>query len=309
MTDLRERFRSLDRLPAPDLWREIETRSVAVAPSASRGYPLLLLAALAALLMLGAGAVAIGAGLISWPSAVRNTDPLPDIAWDGALRVEPSSGADNVRFGQRADGGLPPGEELGRWLWLGDSREQSLDDTAWIDIAGLWTAAGLGQGAWPLDVRFELGGSFVSSGTPTGYGFVLDINEDGEPDLMFGMDNEPDPGGKHHREWIADLRRGEVSINDSRDSFGHFAFDTFADTIYPGESNSPPHIVFSRERMAGREVVRFYVWAATVVDGVLVVDHAPDRGWLTKGVICRPVPTGPVLDLDPCPVPYPTPRP
>ncbi len=86
MDDLRRRFASLDRLPAPDLWAEIEQRAttmepvsrvsgvvtpVSVRPRRSGARSVLVyLAAAASLVALVAGAAAVGSGLVRLPAIV-----------------------------------------------------------------------------------------------------------------------------------------------------------------------------------------------------------------------------------------------
>jgi dipeptidyl aminopeptidase/acylaminoacyl peptidase len=94
MSSLRERFTTLDRMPTPDLWTEVERRasqpgvperltSVAVriparsAHSSDRTTALLAAALLVALL---AGALAVGSGLVRLPSIVPVSEASPSIA-------------------------------------------------------------------------------------------------------------------------------------------------------------------------------------------------------------------------------------
>ena len=86
MDELRRRFASLDRLPAPDLWAQIEQRATAMEPvarvsgvvtpvsvrprrSGARSV-LVYLAAAACLVALVAGAAAVGSGLVRLPAIV-----------------------------------------------------------------------------------------------------------------------------------------------------------------------------------------------------------------------------------------------
>ena len=87
MDDLRRRFASLDRVPAPDLWGQVEQRAAAMGPVArvsggrhSRCHSpprrstarsvLVYLAAAAVLTALVAGAVTVGSGLVKLPAIV-----------------------------------------------------------------------------------------------------------------------------------------------------------------------------------------------------------------------------------------------
>src|SRR3954447_23761989 len=89
MDDLRQRFASLDRIPAPDLWPDVEHRVEALGTTVSTrrvitvklgrqdqvgGRPSgwgvrLLMAGLIAGLLIG-GAMAVGSGLVRLPSVV-----------------------------------------------------------------------------------------------------------------------------------------------------------------------------------------------------------------------------------------------
>ena len=86
MDDLRRRFASLDRVPAPDLWGQVEQRAATMGPvarvsgvvtpvslpprrSTARSV-LVYLAAAAVLTALVAGAVTVGSGLVKLPAIV-----------------------------------------------------------------------------------------------------------------------------------------------------------------------------------------------------------------------------------------------
>jgi Tol biopolymer transport system component len=116
MDDLRRRFAGLDRLRAPDLWDEIEVRAaalgsthrltpVAVPVTRSRRYRgrslVVLLAALALLVALLAGAIAVGSGLIRLPAITDRTPPVGPagngviaLAKDGDIFVADRPGGD-----------------------------------------------------------------------------------------------------------------------------------------------------------------------------------------------------------------------
>jgi hypothetical protein len=98
MDDLRRRFATLDRLRMPDVWDEIELRAAALgatgtltpvpAPVArARGFSgrslVVLLAALALLVALLGGALAVGSGLIRLPAIIARTPP-PAVSFDCA---------------------------------------------------------------------------------------------------------------------------------------------------------------------------------------------------------------------------------
>lgn len=82
MNDLHDRFRSLDDLPTPDLWREVEARAQAMPHRAGfRTLPWAMVAVMLLLLALAIGGAAlIGSGVVklpSTPSLVRSPSPLP----------------------------------------------------------------------------------------------------------------------------------------------------------------------------------------------------------------------------------------
>jgi WD40-like Beta Propeller Repeat len=101
MDDLRRRFAGLDRLRAPDLWDEVELRAAAlgstqrltpvpVPVTRSRGASgrslVVLLSALALLVALLAGAVAVGSGLVRLPAIIDRTLPV-GLSGNGVIAV------------------------------------------------------------------------------------------------------------------------------------------------------------------------------------------------------------------------------
>jgi hypothetical protein len=72
MIDLRKRFQALDDLHAPDLWREIEGRTVAVPQRSTRALGWVLIIAVLLALALG-GAALIGSGVIKLPVPVAGS--------------------------------------------------------------------------------------------------------------------------------------------------------------------------------------------------------------------------------------------
>jgi hypothetical protein len=81
MNDLHDRFRSLDDLSTPDLWREVEARAEAMPQRSGRTLPWALVAVMLLLLALAIGGAAlIGSGVVKLPSApslVRSPSPSP----------------------------------------------------------------------------------------------------------------------------------------------------------------------------------------------------------------------------------------
>ena len=107
MDDLRRRFASLDRVPCPDLWDQVEQRAAAMGPVArvsavvtpvplpprrSTARSLVVYLAAAALLVaLVAGAVAVGSGLVKLPAIVPAPSESPSVAPSAHLTPVPSN--------------------------------------------------------------------------------------------------------------------------------------------------------------------------------------------------------------------------
>jgi hypothetical protein len=81
MNNLHDRFRSLDDLSTPDLWREVEARAQAMPRSGFRMLPWALVAVMLLVLALAIGGAAlIGSGVVKLPSApslLRSPSPTP----------------------------------------------------------------------------------------------------------------------------------------------------------------------------------------------------------------------------------------
>jgi hypothetical protein len=99
-----------------------------------------------------------------------------------------------------------------------------------------------------------------------GFGIVVDIDADGQPDHRYGVDNAG-------RAWQADLRTSEVI------TVAEFDEELYAE-FPPGEEASggdTPEAIFHL-RESG---FRFYAWSSLIADGgVQATDYAPDSGWL-----------------------------
>jgi hypothetical protein len=76
MRDLHTRFRTLDELPTPNLWHEIEDRAMAPQPTLRR-LPWVLIAVTLLLTLAIGGAVLIGAGIVKLPVSVKPSPALP----------------------------------------------------------------------------------------------------------------------------------------------------------------------------------------------------------------------------------------
>ncbi len=74
MSDLRSRFRTLDQVPTPNLWPEIEQRAVAARPVPSR-LPWLLIAVTLLLASAIGGSMLIGAGILKLPAVEISPHP------------------------------------------------------------------------------------------------------------------------------------------------------------------------------------------------------------------------------------------
>ncbi len=117
MTDLRARFSSADELPAPDLWREIETRALAMSAAPAPG-PAWLMIGLAALLMVGIGsAVLFGSGLVELPvlpepSPSESIGPSPTVDASPAESESPVLGPNDISSWTAVEG-LGPGPRFG----------------------------------------------------------------------------------------------------------------------------------------------------------------------------------------------------
>jgi hypothetical protein len=80
MNDLHDRFRSLDDLSTPDLWREVEARAQAMPQHSVRATPWALVAVVLLLALAIGGAALIGSGVVKLPiapSLVRSSSPSP----------------------------------------------------------------------------------------------------------------------------------------------------------------------------------------------------------------------------------------
>ncbi len=107
MDDLRRRFASLDRVPAPDLWGQVEQRATAMGPVArvsgvvtpvalpprrSTARSLLVyLAATAVLIAVVAGAVTVGSGLVKLPATVLAPSESASVAPSAPSTPVPSN--------------------------------------------------------------------------------------------------------------------------------------------------------------------------------------------------------------------------
>src|SRR5436190_23815496 len=75
MTDLHDRFRTLDKVATPDLWHEIEEGAVVTQPMLRR-LPWVLIAAMLLLALAIGGAALVGSGIVKLPVSFE-TPPAP----------------------------------------------------------------------------------------------------------------------------------------------------------------------------------------------------------------------------------------
>jgi Tol biopolymer transport system component len=106
MTDLRDRFHALDDLPAPDLWREIESQAATVPQRSARGLPWVLVMAVLLLGLALGGAALIGSGIVQLPSMRDRSATHLAYGLDGDIYLADRDGRNPVRI---ADGILDPG--------------------------------------------------------------------------------------------------------------------------------------------------------------------------------------------------------
>jgi len=121
------------------------------------------------------------------------------------------------------------------------------------------------------------------------YGLVLDTTEDGVPDYLVGIEDDPappsdpDPSLSHtYRVWVTDLATGKTDEQIGPPygypvEFGHPDEDDIQTVWFTFLGGSAP------PDMDGRSV-RFYAWASLTINGQVVArDVAPDEGWMKLG--------------------------
>jgi hypothetical protein len=250
-----------------------------------RRPPTLSRMALASSVVVAAVAVALAmaslvARNVADPPAVAPNSPIPpvrpspDLGWLHAERSEPVPPAGDVVL--ELD---PPGYGYATVDPRGDTATPAIDITK-VTLRRT-TSVVDGGNAVPTGVAAFLSFELAADGTPptrTAYGVVLDVDRDGIGDYMLGMDNDTHmtPG---HTEWIGELSTGEVSVSRAGEPYGHEAFGSYVEGWFPGESPDWGNLI-----AVGRPAeatIRLYFWAATVIDGQMVVDYAPDADWIT----------------------------
>jgi hypothetical protein len=201
MDDLRRRFADLDRLRAPDLWDEIELRAAAlgstqrltpvpVPVTRSRGFSggslVVLLAALALLVALLVGAIAVGSGLIRLPAIMDRTPPPAQVLDFPNLTttfVSPRNGF-SMKHPDRV--ALTPAEQLWGFSEQVDDGFDVVETGLAAVFKGASTNSGFGGGG-SIDERVDeyLSGDYGTLSLPDGCGVPrsqqAEITIDGQP--------------------------------------------------------------------------------------------------------------------------------
>lgn len=139
MNDLRSRFRNLDNLRAPDLWRDAHARAAAAGPLPGRASWVLILAALVLALLISGAALA-GAGILTLPALVEQSvtprpsaEPNPVPGWVAGSTMPTILGSPSTFIGDTTATLLPDG----RALVVGGPRSELFDPAT-----GRWTSTG-----------------------------------------------------------------------------------------------------------------------------------------------------------------------
>jgi len=159
MTDLHDRFRTLDQMSTPNLWHEIEERAMAAQPM-SRRLPWVLIVAVLLLVLAIGGAALVGSGIVKLPISVDASATPSSTAQESTL---PSS--------------TPVAQVPASWTAVGDmieartmhSATQLLDGT--VLVAGGYGIA-TGESSRSISASAELydpsRGQWTATGAMTG---------------------------------------------------------------------------------------------------------------------------------------------
>jgi WD40 repeat protein len=285
MSSLADRFATLDRMPMPELWAEVEHRAAAIAsadrvtsvavgiPVRSTGSVSRTLALLVGLLIiLLAGAVAVGSGLVRIPEFA----PAPDASTSIAPSAAPPTAVPSITAERSAS------IAAGRSQWVvyyGNDQLVALhpDGTGAHSIRG----AGLDPVAWSDDgtrlldqndgrVRVaEVGddfGPFVDTGAGAAVNEqweAFDFAPDGEhvvfvhkwkcrtASLPFGAIVAETAGPNCYGLSVLDLRSGKVTKLDQTIIWNKQAIDGARELQLPTWSPDGAKIAFSAERPGG----------------------------------------------------------
>jgi hypothetical protein len=177
MTDLHVRFRTLDDLPAPDLWPEVEAKASATQREGVHSLPWVLIAVTLLLALAVGGAVLIGSGVVNMPvvklparaetSAAPSSTPRQNSAptWTATGKmVEPRRAPTATR--------LPDG----RVLVVGGDNRYSPSAELYDPGSGTWTATGN---------MIEARGSHTATLLPDGKVLVAGGNVDSSGTLAY----------------------------------------------------------------------------------------------------------------------------
>ena len=159
MTDLYDRFRSLDRVPAPDLWAEARDR--AAAAPAARGWEFRNLFAPVALIGAVVILIAVAVGVFIRPPNIGPQPPAPT-ASGGAVIPDPSSSSGIGAIAYVSQSGLGSLQ-----LLLPDQEPQQLapSNTIGNEVACL---------------SFSPDGTMLAVGMPAGSVIVMPIDQQGQ---------------------------------------------------------------------------------------------------------------------------------
>jgi hypothetical protein len=89
MNDLHNRFRSLDDVPAPDLWREVENRAQALGQRGVRTVSWTLIALVLLLAVAIGSAALIGSGIVKLPAVIEASATPDEASPDASATAEP----------------------------------------------------------------------------------------------------------------------------------------------------------------------------------------------------------------------------
>ena len=151
MTDLRTRFRALDDLRAPDLWYEIEQRSMATEPTTRRNTWVLVAVTLMLLVAI-AGVALVGSGILELPVTV---DASPTPSTEPTVTATPSD-LPSASVSAIASASPVPAEAV--WIVTGELDEQRTGHTSTLLPDGtVLVAGGSGSGGESLAtaLRYE----------------------------------------------------------------------------------------------------------------------------------------------------------
>ena len=241
---------------------------------------------------------------ITWSQSSLGQD------WPAPVRPEPVGGAADVEIVKRASG---DGQYVDVSGDIGVGVPESIDIRD-VRISG-YDGNGYNRPSDPGSIDLTM---FVDLAAPIrtpiadpreswiAYGFVVDTNGDGAPDVRFGIDNMPKamvpgdyPGAPDHpiyphRAWCTDLHTGRTLASEG--AYGCQG-KVYFDTWYPGEDcpgcseRGPLGGVarFGVSRHPDEPEFRFYAWASVIEDGRVVgTDYAPDTGWLDPWPVAKP---------------------